>query len=115
MKLEQLKKIVIHALEELKAQRIDVIDVRQQTSITDLMIICCGTSNRHVKSIAENVIEQAKKQGAPPLGSEGVNEGEWALVDLGDIVVHVMQPATRDFYHIEGLWNITEQGLAEKR
>lgn len=115
MELEQLKTIVINAIEDLKAFNINVIDVREQTSITDLMIICSGTSNRHVKSIAENVLEQTKKRGVQALGAEGVNDGEWALIDLGDIIIHVMQPAVRDFYNLEGLWSITEQEISSRR
>ncbi len=80
------------------------MDVRGQTSITDLMIIASGTSDRHVKSMAEAVAFQAKLAGEPPLGLEGVQEGEWALVDLNAIVVHLMLPKVRDFYQIERLW-----------
>jgi ribosome-associated protein len=115
MNPELLKDLVIKTIEDLKASNIKVIDVRGNTSITDLMIICSGTSNRHVKSIAENVCEQAKKQGMQPVGMEGLDEGEWALIDLGDIIVHVMQPAIRDFYNLEGLWTITEQKISTHR
>lgn len=115
MELEHLKEIVIKSIEDLKALNINVIDVRGNTTITDLMIICSGTSNRHVKSIAENVSEQAKKHGVPTIGAEGINEGEWALIDLGDIIIHVMQPSVRDFYNLEGLWTITEQEISTRR
>lgn len=115
MKLEQLQAIVTKAIEDLKALNITVIDVRPHTSITDIMIICSGTSNRHVKSIADNIIEKAKQAGVQPLGAEGINEGEWALIDLGDIIVHVMQNATRDFYNLEGLWTVTEQEVSASR
>ncbi len=104
MQSEELVKLVVDALEDLKAVDIRVLDVRNLTSITDAMIIASGTSNRHVKSLAENVIEEAKQHGIQPLGSEGLDQGEWALVDLGDAVVHVMQPRIRDFYQLEKLW-----------
>ena len=106
MELEKLQAIVIDALEDLKAKDIKVIDVRGQTSVTDLMIIATGTSSRQVKGIADNVREKAKEAGVPPIGSEGEETGEWVLVDLGDIVVHVMQPQTRDFYQLERLWSM---------
>ena len=106
MQVEQLRDLVIKVLDDMKAQDIKVIDVRGKTSITDIMVIASGTSGRHVKSIAETVAFQAKEAGASPLGSEGTNEGEWALVDLNDVVVHVMQPKVRDFYQLERLWEM---------
>ncbi len=108
MQLEQLRDLVLNLLNEMKAQEIHVIDVRGKTSITDLLVIASGTSSRHVKSMAEAVAFNAKEAGEPPLGSEGVNEGEWALVDLNGVVVHIMQPKVRDFYQLERLWQMED-------
>lgn len=111
MTLKNLIKTVLDTLNEMKAQNIKDLDVTRLTSITDHMIIASGTSSRHVKSIAEKVIEQSKKSGTIPLGSEGVDEGEWALIDLGDIIIHIMQPAIRDYYQLERLWSVEIQEL----
>jgi len=104
MQLEELKALVIATLEELKARDILILDVRGKTGVTDLMIIASGTSSTHVKSLAETVAFKAKEAGHRALGSEGVTDGEWALVDLNDVVVHLMLPKVRDFYHLERLW-----------
>ena len=93
------------ALEDMKARDIRVLDVQALTGITDFMVIASGTSERHVRSIAGYLISEAKKAGLQILGSEGEQDGEWALVDLGDVIVHVMQATTRDFYNLEKLWS----------
>ncbi len=99
-----LLRVVTAALEDMKAVNIQLIDVRGLTDVADTLIIASGTSDRHVRSIAERVIEQAKANGMRPLGTEGEGEGEWVLVDLQDIVVHVMLPRIRAFYALERLW-----------
>lgn len=101
-----LRKRVLAALEELKAHDIREIDVRGRTSVADLLIIASGTSSRHVKSIADEVVTFAKRAGMLPLGVEGADEAEWVLVDLGDIIVHVMLPRVREFYGLERLWTV---------
>jgi len=106
MNTEQLTQLAKTALEDLKGKDIQCIDVAELCDFTDVMLFCTGTSNRHVKSLANNVIDDAKKQGQRPLGIEGENEGDWVLIDLGDVVVHVMQEEVRDFYKVEELWEI---------
>jgi len=103
---DELLAIVIAALEDVKAVDIRVIDVRNKTSITDRMVIASGTSTRHVKALAENVELKAKQHGYIPLGIEGEQTAEWVLLDLGDVVVHVMLPETRTFYGLEKLWSV---------
>ncbi|MGV6810236.1 MAG: ribosome silencing factor [bacterium] len=105
MNLEQLLNLVNNALDNMKAQDIVAIDVRDKSSITEYMVIATGTSTRHVKSIAGEVIRDAKAAGVPPLGSEGEDNAEWVLVDLNDIVVHVMLAEIRSFYNLEKLWD----------
>lgn len=104
MESETVKKLVIEALENVKGIDIRALDVRDKTSITDVMVVASGNSNRQVKALAESVIEHCKQAGVTIYGSEGIDTGEWALVDLGDVVVHIMQPSIRDFYNLEKLW-----------
>jgi ribosome-associated protein len=99
-----LQQIVSSALEDMKAVNVRVLDVRGLTDIADTMIIASGTSDRHVRSIADNVSQKAKRAGFRPLGTEGARDGEWVLVDLTDILVHVMLPRVREFYGLESLW-----------
>lgn len=108
MDAEAQKKIVVNALEDLKAVNIVTLDVTGLTDVMDFLIIASGTSNRHVKSLANNVCMEAKRQELRPLGVEGEDAGEWVLVDFGEVVVHVMLPATRDFYDLERLWVNTD-------
>ena len=101
-----LKQLVLDTLEGLKGNEIICIDVTGLTQIMDYMIIASGTSNRHVKALARTVIEQASAAGIKPFGSEGFEDGEWILIDLVDVVVHLMLPAVREFYDLEGLWDL---------
>lgn len=104
--LNQLKTIVLDALDDMKAKDIVILDVKPLTSVADLMIVASGTSNRHVKSIADRVRERVREGGFKPLGVEGEDASEWVLVDLGDIILHIMLPDTRRFYDLEKLWSM---------
>ena len=108
MEAETLKELIVDALDDLKAVNTVTLDVTGLTDVMDYLVISSGTSNRHVKSLASNVSMEAKKQGVRPMGVEGDDAGEWVLVDFGDVVVHVMLPATRDFYDLERLWTSPE-------
>ena len=111
MDAEAQKKIVVDALEDLKAVNIVTLDVTGLTDVMDFLIIASGTYNRHVKSLADNVCMEAKRQELRPLGVEGEDAGEWVLVDFGDVVVHVMLPEERDRYRLDRLWGAA--GLTE--
>ena len=100
-----LKKIVIDALNDIKAHDISTLEVGDITSITDLMIIATGTSTRHVKAIADKVIYNAKAKSFAPIGVEGEKDAEWILIDLGEVIVHVMISHSREFYQLEKLWS----------
>ncbi|NIJ68537.1 ribosome silencing factor [Xanthomonas sp. 60] len=107
--VEQLLACVMDATAELKAHDVVSIDVRGKSSVADYFVIASGTSSRHVKSIAEEVVRFAKKLDMMPLGMEGEREAEWVLVDLGDVVVHVMLPRMRELYALERLWTVGDQ------
>ncbi len=102
---DKLQELVIQALEDLKAENIKYLNLEGISGFTDRMVFASGTSSRHVKSIAQSVVEASKKANVTPLGVEGEDIGDWVLVDLGEIVVHVMLPETREFYDIERLWS----------
>ncbi|SIQ73406.1 ribosome silencing factor [Marinobacterium stanieri] len=104
MEIEQLREVVHSALEDMKARDITELDVRGKSSVTDYMVIASGTSKRHVMSVAQEVLEKVKAAGLLPVGTEGQGVGDWILVDLGDMVVHVMMPDARSFYDLERLW-----------
>jgi ribosome-associated protein len=104
MQSESLVDLVTQALEDMKGQQIRVLDVRGKTPLTDFMVIASGTSNRHVKALADSVAIKARESGVQPLGVEGEDGQEWVLVDLNDVIVHVMLPKVRDFYNLEKLW-----------
>jgi ribosome-associated protein len=105
---DTLTALAVAALEDLKGVDIKILNVRDLTTIADAMVICTGTSNRHVKSLAENVVDMARQRGFRALGIEGLGEGEWVLVDLNGVLVHVMQAQTRLFYQLEKLWDMSQ-------
>jgi ribosome-associated protein len=107
-----LEGIVTAALDDMKAVNVKVMDVRGLTDIADVMVVASGNSDRHVRSIADRLIEKAKESGFRPLGVEGAREGEWVLVDLQDIVVHVMLPRVREFYSLERMWETETPAVA---
>lgn len=118
MNAEQLVTLVKAILADIKAQDVVALDVTNMTSVADHIVIASGTSSRHVKSIADRVLDGVREAGMKPLGIEGDAQSDWVLVDLGDVVLHVMTPATRQFYDLEKLWSIkpgSAQAAAEKR
>lgn len=104
--------LVQEALEDAKANEIETIDVRGKTSITDYMVVASGNSTRHVKSLAESVVMKGKQAGVEILGVEGESDAEWVLVDLADVLVHLMLPRTRAFYNLESLWSVGATAVA---
>lgn len=112
MKPEAVRNLVVAALEDHKAVNIAVLNVSKLTGVTDYMIVASGTSTRHVRALLDAVVVKAKEHGVMPLGVEGEQHAQWGLVDLGDVVVHVMLPEVRDFYQLEKLWSFDAQ---EKR
>ncbi|MFZ5533471.1 MAG: ribosome silencing factor [Pseudomonadota bacterium] len=113
MNSEQLQRLVVDALEEIKAVDVVALDVRCLTSIADAIVIASGTSQRHVQSLADNVLRRAREADVRPLGVEGEQAGDWVLVDLGDVIVHVMRPEVRDFYNLEKLWSVPAASAIE--
>jgi len=104
MRLNKIQKITVNALEDIKTRDITVLDVRKLTSLCDSLVIASADSNRQVKSLANHVRDKLKAAGATIIGVEGEATGEWVLVDAGDIIVHIMQPAVRAYYNLEELW-----------
>lgn len=100
-----LQDFVIDKIDDLKGQDIIALNVQGKSSITDCMIICTGTSSRHVISIADHVVQESRAAGLMPLGIEGKNGADWIVVDLGDVIVHVMQDESRRLYELEKLWS----------
>lgn len=107
MDTRKLQKIVVNALEDIKGKDIEIINTAKLTSLFDRLVIATGDSNRQVKALARNVQDKVREAGAEVLSTEGEEAGEWVLVDLGDIVVHVMQPGVRLYYNLEELWQAT--------
>lgn len=110
MNSEKLSTLVVEALDDVKAQDVVRLDVRDMTTVTDYMIVASGTSNRHVRALADNVAEKAREAGHRPIGIEGEDGGEWVLLDLQDALVHVMLPKVREFYNLEKLWSLGSPG-----
>ena len=111
--MSDLNKAIINALENLKGKEIVTLDVTELSDVMDTLIIASGTSNRHARSLAENMVEETKKLGFRAQGIEGLSTGDWVLVDFGDTVVHVMQQEARDYYELEKLWSMKPAGRSE--
>jgi ribosome-associated protein len=107
-----LKTVLLGALDDMKALEVKVLDVRDLTDIADYMVIASGTSDRHVRSVAQRVVEKAKEAGFRPHGLEGLKDGDWVLIDLNEVIVHVMLPRVREFYGLEKLWDLTAKRTA---
>ena len=113
MQADEVRDAVVAELEDAKALDIKVMDVTGLTDITDYMVLATGTSSRHVKSVADKLVEGMKKRGRRPLGIEGTEDAEWVLIDVGDAIVHVMQAEAREFYDLEKLWGEELRHLVE--
>lgn len=113
MNIDNTLKLALDAIDELKGESVQVLDVTQLTTITDHMVICTGRSGRHVKRLGETLVQLAKGAGIQP-GVEGMTQAEWVLVDLGGVIVHIMQPTTREHYQLEKLWDIDALEPAEE-
>ncbi len=105
MRTGQMQKLIYQALADAKAKDVAILDVRKVADFTDYMVVVSGTSNRHVQSVADNVVDTLRSHGMRPVGVEGQKVGDWVLIDFGDVVVHVMRQQTRDFYNLEKLWS----------
>jgi len=114
MDIRKLQKLAVTALEDIKAKDIEVINTSKVSAMFDRVIIATGDSNRQVKALARSVHDKVKEAGGTVIGVEGEDAGEWVLVDLGDIVVHVMQPAVRAYYNLEELWKVTPKRTRKK-
>lgn len=116
MQSEEIKNVAFATLEDMKAIDIQVMDVRELTDITDYMVVSSGASDRHVKAIADKVLDVFRERKVRPLGVEGREKGTWILLDFGDVVVHVMHPEDRSFYDLEGLWgeHVRQMVLAQR-
>lgn len=112
MTANDIKNLVLQVLEDYKVSEVVSMDVRDKTTVTDWILIATGTSSRHVKTLAANVVNKAKDSNIAPIGVEGEQNGEWILVDLGDVLLHVMQAAVRDYYNIEKLWSVDNEPVA---
>ena len=112
MQIDEFLSAVLHDLDNLKAINVVPLDVRSFSSVTDYMIVATGNSKRHVKALADNLIREMKIRKIEPIGIDGDLDNDWILVDLGDVVVHIMQPETRDFYQLEKLWSPSCSQLA---
>lgn len=109
-----LKDIIVAAIEDAKGNDVTVIKVSHLTQVTDYMIVVSGTSNRHIQTIAETAFKTAQEKGFDKVGTEGLGESEWVVVDFADVVLHIMSPAAREHYNIEGLWDMSEDGDSHK-
>ena len=114
MNSKELRDLAVEALEDIKGIDIKVFDVMDKSSVTDIMVFASGNTSRQVKALANSVAEKVKKANMQPVGIEGVDAGEWVLVDLGDVVVHIMQPSIREFYNLEKLWGDDSPAVIEK-
>lgn len=106
---QQLIDLIDGALEDMKAKEVVTIDVRGRSTVTDYMMVASGTSKRHVASVAQEVLDKLKSEGIQPIGVEGQDVGDWVLVDVGSVIVHVMMPDARSFYDIERLWSVASE------
>jgi ribosome silencing factor RsfS/YbeB/iojap len=107
-----LKSVILGALDDMKALEVKVLDVRGLTDIADYMVIASGTSDRHVRSVAQRVVEKTKEAGYRPHGCEGLQDGDWVLIDLHEMIVHIMLPRVREFYGLEKLWDMSAKRVA---